>query len=732
MKAVSGWVVLGLVWPLVACSSGGGGGAPARPAGYESPWDAPDEVSPAAQNLAVARYALEAAQSCDEVTAQWREAALVSMREKLRAARQSLVEPRECPDWTTMGADAAASADSGGGWVDDEEGASEYSTTNTQEVGVDEADFLKNDGKFLYILAEGHFQTFDAWPPEEARRLSSVAIEGVPQRLFVHEDVAIVYSSLGTGYYQPPCTYGYDCEFTGDGSDLLVTVFDIADKTQPRKVRELRFEGSFLAARRIENLVYTVVYFADPPLPDLPAWPEALQEFQGQCVDQMEAVPALPVIDEAFDELLASNTRAIEELDFTAWLPAMSDTWFVDGRPQPQSNPLERCEGYFLSQSQDGASLLSLVSFDLTTLGPSAASTVVARPGAVYASQQSLYVAVRHARQDLDFWYGEVGDGADEATTIHQFVLAADAPDTAYVGSGVVKGRVLNQFSMDAYHGDLRIATTNGRVPSPNVHSTLTILRPGADGLEPIGVLDQIAPTEDIRSVRFGGDVGYVVTFKKTDPLFVIDLSDPTDPRMQGELKIPGFSTYMHFLDETHLLTIGYDADDQGSFAWFQGIQLQVLDVTDGSNPALLHKEVIGTRGSSSDAATDHLAFTFFRPRELLAIPMVVCEDSEGGGSYGTQMTFNGLMVYHVTVADGFAYRGGVSHAVATETDYDEDLPYWQRYDDACTSWWTSSSSTVKRSVFMDDYVFSIALDRILVSRLDDLDHPVADLSLLP
>jgi len=173
----------------------------------------------------------------------------------------------------------------------------------------------------------------------------------------------------------------------------------------------------------------------------------------------------------------------------------------------------------------------------------------------------------------------------------------------------------------------------------------------------------------------------------------------------------------MHFMDSKHLLTIGYDADDQGSFAWFQGIMLQVFDVTDITDPKLTHKEVIGTRGTMSDAATNHLAFNFFKPKELLAIPMVVCEEGSGG-YYGEEMTFNGLMVYKVTVEDGFEYQGGVPHSLTQQS--------WG----TCSSWWTESDSKVKRSVFMDDYVYSVAVDHLKAAALDDLDYPVATVNL--
>jgi hypothetical protein len=274
---------------------------------------------------------------------------------------------------------------------------------------------------------------------------------------------------------------------------------------------------------------------------------------------------------------------------------------------------------------------------------------------------------------------------------------------------------------MDEHDGDLRIATTTSSAPSPDAHSTVTVLAEAEGALETVGQVDHIAPEEDIRSVRFDGDQGFIVTFKKTDPLFVLDLSNPESPAVVGELEIPGFSTYIHLMGEEHLLTIGYDADDMGDFAWFQGVRLQIFDISDPASPQLDHAEVIGTRGSTSEATTNHLAFNYFASRDLLALPMTVCEGGSGGSSYGYDMTFSGLLVYDVTVEDGFTQLGGVPHAEATSG---ED------YDTACGNWWTDSNSAVKRSVFMEDYVFSVAPDLINVASVSALGDVLVTLDL--
>jgi uncharacterized secreted protein with C-terminal beta-propeller domain len=154
--------------------------------------------------------------------------------------------------------------------------------------------------------------------------------------------------------------------------------------------------------------------------------------------------------------------------------------------------------------------------------------------------------------------------------------------------------------------------------------------------------------------VRFDDERGYVVTFKKTDPLFVVDLYQPAQPKILGELKIPGFSTYLHRIDPGHLLSIGFDANDHGDFAYFDGVILQLFDVTKPTDPKLIHKEKIGTRGSSSQAATDHLAFNWFASEGLLAIPMTICE---GGGDGETVISSRSAVCSSTTSTSSAASR---------------------------------------------------------------------------
>jgi len=677
------------------------------------------------------------ASGCRDVWDRLQHRAVSSMEEKLQSNLELMLNNLEgdCmypggEEWDE-GMDYDGSNAPTGDADHDAEKADDYSTTNNQVSGVDEADFVKNDGSYIYMVSNGRFFIIDAWPADEAQKISSTEIEGEAKKLFVHKDRAVVYSSLdhlnthdpgfdsGYGYNSGECTYGYDCDFTGDGRALKITVMDISDRASPVLLRETVFQGSYLNSRRIDDAVYTAIVFPEVETPGIEYWPGQLVDYSWRCGDDIpyNRYEILAM----FESLRAKNERIIRSASRKGLVPGISDIRYIDGKPVRDSSMLDECPDYYISGAGDGMNLVSLAAFEIDELDYYNITTIAGRPGAVYASRDSLYISVRHYRYQMNSWYFDDDGTQEEATTIHRFRLDSSLPGSVYAGSGVVKGLALNQFSMDEYENHLRIATTTGHVPDPDCHSTLSVLKAGNLKLKLVGQIDNIAPSEDIRSARFDDDVGFIVTFKKTDPLFVFDLSDPAGPVIKGKLKIPGYSTYMHLMDDAHLLTIGYDADDQDSFAWFTGIQLQIMDVSDLEDPRLVHKEVIGTRGTTSDAATNHLAFNYYGTRDLLALPIVICEGDYYGGNYGDIMTFSGLIVYETTAETGFSRIGGIPHE-APETE--------DTYRSACSNWWTQSNSKVKRSIFMEDFVYSIAMDKINVAFLDDLANSLVTIDL--
>ncbi|MEY4508492.1 MAG: hypothetical protein RLZZ450_614 [Pseudomonadota bacterium] len=586
----------------------------------------------------------------------------------------------------------------------DTEGAQEYSTTNTQVTDVDEADFVKNDSGYVYVLSKAGLHVIDAWPAADTHQVAQLSISGEPTRLFLAGNKLVVYARSGGGSNGGPsaargCTYGYDCRSQAEPGSTKVSVFDVSTPAMPRELGSYEFSGGYVDSRRIGDVVYTVV--ADQGVSGAPG------------ADLSLAVTDPAQLETTYQQKVQQANALVDGLANEFFLP-----WVRVKTPQLEQAVPVACDGGLVAQAAGGTSFTSLVSFDLTNLGTPQRELVATKPGFVYASSTALYIAT-DGQNGADLGYAVRGDSS-EKSTIHKFAL--DGLATPYRGSTLIPGHVLNQFSMDERDSVLRVATSSGWVPSPGVSSNIVNLTEQDGALRVVGQLNNLAPQEDIRSVRFDGDRGFVVTFKKTDPLFVIDLANPLTPRVLGELKIPGFSTYMHPMDRDHVLAIGFDADDQGSFAYFNGIQLQIFDVSELNNPKLQHKTVIGTRGSASDALTNHLAFNYFAPKGLLALPMTVC-DGGGNGRYADKLTFSGLMVFDVSLSAGIKERGRMPFVDTASVA--STVP-------SCSAWWTQSTSAVKRSIIMDDFVIGLSDSLYQVAGLSKLDTVLKSLPLGP
>ncbi|HMA93975.1 MAG TPA: beta-propeller domain-containing protein [Polyangiaceae bacterium] len=583
------------------------------------------------------------------------------------------------------------------------DGATEYSTTNTQVATVDEADYVKNDGQTIYVLGADGLHVIDAWPAAEAREVTILSVPGEPRRMFLSDNRLVVYSrmqagaSTGVGSSNPSdqgCTYGYDCRFTSEGGHSLAIVYDVSTPAQPRELMRYEMSGGFVAARRVGSFVYTVVH--DSGAPQIPG------------LDYTLSATSYAELEKLFAARVAANNALIDAQNDDYFLP-----WIQRKTPDGATALQSNCGQALIGAEARGMSFLSLSAFDLTKLEVPTRTVIGSNPGYVYASPEALYLAVDQVPEPASlngyYYYGRNATNS----VVHKFSLKG--AETSYRGSVTLPGHILNQFAMDERQGVLRVASTAGWVPDSNVVSYLTTFSEATGTLKQLGQIGGIAPTEDIRSVRFDDDRGFVVTFKKTDPLFVFDLSNPATPRMMGELKIPGFSTYMHRLDQNHLLAVGFEADDQGSFAYFNGIQIQIFDVTDLSKPTLMHKRVIGTRGSGSEALTNHLAFNYFPPKKMLALPITVCEGG-GNGSFGNQLTFAGLMAFDISLDAGITEHGR--------------LPFLDPSNVAagtsCGKWWTDSTTLVKRSIFMDDWIYGLSDAQLRVASLSSMAEPAA------
>jgi|GEM_PF-3403762 len=590
--------------------------------------------------------------------------------------------------------DAAAVSGDAGISIPNDAGTSapegEYTTGNNQVSGVDEADFFRNDAKYMHIAYDGAVTTLDAYPGETAAILARTTVDGRAKKVLVTPDRLVVFSSpAADDTVAEECVYGYACTPTGDGTPTTVTVFDTTDRRNPKQIRKIQTSGSLLAARRVNDRIHLVVHDGGVSTGN-----SRLAEFS-------VTVPSCVTSQEDYDRAIGAIDAAAEAAR-QAFRKSLRLPTVIDSAGAGLTRSFEQ-------HRPAGQSFLSVLSFSISNAVPVERAIVLGRPGFVYASDDRLYIAQNEFKADCGLfdsscWFSDL-PSEPSATTIHAFSLATASQSTNYLASGVVPGTALNGFAMDEFEGDLRMLTTSGRVPDPTVHSTLSVLRLAGKKLEIIGQVQDIAKGEDLRSTRFDGTRAMAVTFKQTDPFFTFDLSNPRAPKLAGMLKLPGFSTYIHPLDRDHLLTLGYDTEEQSSFADVRGIELKIFDITNLNDPKVLQQTTVGGPGTTSAALTDHLAFTYLASKNLLALPMTVCDGATA------EATFQGMYLYDVSLTNGFTRRGDLAIATGGGSCVDSD--------------WTRTRTTVSRSAILGDYLYALANDTVHIARISDLAHPL-------
>jgi uncharacterized secreted protein with C-terminal beta-propeller domain len=441
-------------------------------------------------------------------------------------------------------------------------GGSDSSTTNVQEGGVDEPDIVKSDGTNVFALTGGKLHAVDARSPLP-RKLDAVAIPGYGGELLVQGRRALAITTAAAG-------------------GTVLTEIDIANPAAMRVLRTLTVDGSYVSARQHDHTARIV----------LSSQPRAL--------DVVAPPTPRPVVIQDRVVATAAKRKPLRARK-AGWVPSATLRNRRTGRKRKRA--IVACDDVRRTPRFTGAGMLTVLTVDFQHGLPAVdADSVMTDADTVYASPTSLYVATNGGWQRSD-------------TSIHRFDLAA-ADSTVYRASGQVPGDLLNQFSLSEHKGVLRAATTEQSGGESQSH--VTVLEPRSGRLERIGQVSGLGKGERIYAVRFIEDRGYVVTFRQTDPLYTLDLADPAHPRVRGELKILGYSSYLHPVGEHELLGIGQDATAEGIR---QGTQLSLFDVADPAAPKLLHKIALG-EASSSDAEYDHHAFLWWAPTRLAVVPI--------------------------------------------------------------------------------------------------------------
>jgi len=531
--------------------------------------------------------------------------------------------------------------------------APDYSATNIQVAGVDEADVVKTDGEYLYVVSGNRVVIIQAYPAGEARILSEIELDGMPMGIFISGDRLVIFEG-GAFHYDMPVMREIYMPYWS--SRTLIKVYDVSDRQSPSLQRELSSDGNYVSSRMIGNYVYVVLS-------------EPVYEREGEV--------RLPVIS------------------------------FDDDEKEIPAEDIYYCDVY--DHFYMFTSIIAINTQD-DSEAPTVETILLGASSNLYVSRDNIYLT-------FPVWGWVMWES--QKTAIHRIQIDGNAIN--YVASGEVPGMVLNQFSMDEHDGYFRVATTTHGRESLNHIYVLDM-----EDLAIVGRLENLAPTERIYSARFMGDRAYLVTFEIIDPLFVIDLKDPRNPEVLGELKITGYSGYLHPYDENHLIGIGKEAEesDDGTFALFGGVKISLFDVSDVNNPRLVDDYEIGDRGTDSPVLWDHKAFLFDRSKNLMVIPVSVAEIDEADFPDGVpdwawgRPVWQGAYVFNVTPDTGFTLRGGITHVDEAAGPGEDYYYYWSPF-------------SVTRSLYIGDVLYTISDAMIKMNDLATLDY-INEVELLP
>ena len=648
-----------------------------------------------------------------------------------------------------------------------------YSTTNVQVAGVDEADIVKNDGRYIYTVSGNKVVIVDAYPAENARIISQINFNNSNvQNIFINGNKLVVFGSEDNYY---PVSMGSESETkVASGIDApagflpphryyqpnsFIQVYDVSDRSQPRLARNITASGSYFDSRMIGDYVYVMtseyVYNDNVPIPYVMENGASVRSFpdiyyfpipdrsynyvnivalnlNGQATEKTFMMPSSQTTYVSKDNIYLTYQRWLDYSDFTDRIIDV----LQDSVPQ-LSQRINEIRSYNISSGS------RFIEIGNTLQEYGAGLTQDERNKLAEVIQEKMIPVMRDIEKER------------EKTYVSK--ISINGGEINFAGQGAVPGNPLNQFSMDEHNGYFRIATT-----TTNQGATIGLANPGGgvavrdaqqtnlatpavpseptstnniyvldSSMKTVGKLEGVAPGESIYAVRFIGDRAYMVTFQHVDPLFVIDLSSPESPKILGKLKIPGYSDYLHPYDETHLIGIGHEVDasidadkvhssDAVYYTAIQGVKISIFDVSDVSNPVEMYKTVIGDRGTSSLATTDHKAFLFDKDKQLLVVPMIVMERKANEPiNVEGDFTFQGAYVYNIDLQHGLTLKGRITHMNSTETEDMKIKGYWYAY-----------GTEIQRSLYIGNTLYTLsdkmikANDLATMNEINKVDLP--------
>lgn len=468
------------------------------------------------------------------------------------------------------------------------------SSTNVQVQNVDEGDGIKVDNKYIYYLSKQRLIILNAESAESSEKIAEINFEEknfYPVEIYIEKDrLAVLGNDTSGDVTKTVSTEDKDLKcyaYAPSDSKSGIIIYDISDRKNPKEIRKVMIKGIYTSSK--SRMINGKIYFVST-------------------------------------QYIGPVQRKLEELNEDDYKPK-----YVDTLKGEEEQCIEFDKIYNIEEGSD-SDYLMLVGIDLNSDEDADIQTFLGTGGIIYSSEKNMYIATNEYEYDEDY------NETDRKVKILKFELKDGK--FVYKAQGEVNGQVENQFSMDEKDDNFRIATITSEA------NNLYVLN---DKLEEIGKIEGLAQGERIYSVRYMGDKAYVVTFKQTDPFWVIDLSDTKNPKVLGEVKLPGYSTYLHPYDETHVIGFGYGNEKQNE------LKLVMFDVSDLANPKVLFEIAVGDKYTYSELLYNHKAAIFSKKKNIIAFPIT----SSAGKKVNSR-----AVIYGIDLDNGFVLKGEIGELI--------------------------------------------------------------------
>ena len=498
--------------------------------------------------------------------------------------------------------------------------------TNIQENGIDEGDIVKTDGKYIYYVTNKKVVLVSIEKkPSKISQLDYAKEEFVPERLYISENKLIVIGNTDVSNKDDEIEAS-DISENRDNK-VIAKIYNIEKKKSPKLEREVSIEGEYISSRMIGENIYI---------------------FSNKNID------------------FYNFKDSIEEMNEEDFKPKYLDTIV-----SKEEQCIEYADISYFPESEDMA-YLNIIGFNINNNKKANVETYLGAGDNIYCSANNLYIAKTKYEYKDEKAYGYYNN-YDVNTYIYKFKL--ENAKTKYENIGSVSGSILNKFSINERNGYVRLATANNKnLANENITNNLYVLD---ENLKTVAILEDLARGQKVYSVNFMGNRAYIVTFVQTDPLFVIDLSDITNPVPLGELKISGYSKFLYPYDETHIIGFGENTtiNEYGGVIT-NGMKMALLDVTDPENPNEKFAVSLGEKGTYSEVLNNSEALLLLKEKNLIAFPIYTIKEEENKVNEEenkAKLSFQGAITYTLDLENGLLEKGKIAHKGKGEEAFEYD-----------------------------------------------------------